>query len=216
MIQTFDISRLFPKFILRDKNGKAVSKAIEAALHYFLEKSQDALDTLTDVDKMPEWRLDEMAWELNCLYDYDAEESVKREWIRKAYDSYRIHGTAEGIRQYLGTYFGESSVEEFWEFGGDPGEIRVNVRGERSDENEAWIRKAVEKAKNVRSSLQTINYIADVDMDGFYTGAAISGEETNGADVDMFTDTRPYTVHDTERWTAGLLGLLTVSEIENA
>ena len=156
MIQSFDIRRLFPFFILNDKNGYAMAKALEAGLKYFLEKSQDGLDTLLDVDKMPEWRLDELAWEYNCLYDYEADVDIKREWIRDAVKNYALHGTAEGVRQYLKVYFGESHVDEFWEFGGDPGEFNVTVTGVRSDENEAWIRKAVEKAKNVRSSLNNI------------------------------------------------------------
>ena len=156
MIQTFDINRIFPRFILNDTNGYAIAKALEAGLKFFLEKSQEGLDTLLDVDKMPEWRLDELAWEYNCLYDYKADVDVKREWIRDAVKNYRLHGTAEGVRQYLKTYFGESHVDEFWEFGGEAGEFNVTVTGIRSDENEAWIRAAVEKAKNVRSVLNNI------------------------------------------------------------
>lgn len=177
MIQTFDITRIFPRFILNDKNGYAMAKAIEAGLKYFLEKSQDGLDTLTDVDKMPEWRLDELAWEYNCLYDYSASISVKREWIRDAYKNYRIHGTAEGVRQYLKTYFGESSVSEFWEFGGDPGQFNVNVTGVRSDENEAWIRKAVAKAKNVRSELNNIVYSGGESTAAILAGAGYCGRK---------------------------------------
>ena len=156
MIQTFDINRLFPRFILKDVNGLAMAKAIEAGLNYFLQQAKEGLDTLQNVDEMPEWRLDELAWEYNCLYDYSADVDVKRGWIRDAVKNYQLHGTAEGVRQYLKTYFGESSVDEFWEFGGDPGEFNVTVTGLRSDENEAWIRKAVEKAKNVRSVLNNI------------------------------------------------------------
>ena len=93
MISKFDLIRTVPKFILRDRNGFAMARAIEAALKYFLEKSQEGLDTLQNVDKMPEWRLDEMAWEMNCLYDETAQEEVKREWIRNAIPLYSIWGT---------------------------------------------------------------------------------------------------------------------------
>ena len=156
MMTTFKTHEIFPKFLMVDADGRAMCKAIEAGLRYFLEKSGEGLKILLDVDEMPEWRLDELAWEYNCLYDYNADVDIKREWIRNAYSNYRLHGTAEGIRQYLKIYFGESRVDEFWEFGGDPGEFNVTVTGLRSDENEAWIRKAVEKAKNVRSVLANI------------------------------------------------------------
>ena len=69
----FNVADVFPRFILNDTNGYAMAKAIEAALKYFLAKCQEGLDTLQDVDKMPEWRLDECAWESNCLYDYNAD-----------------------------------------------------------------------------------------------------------------------------------------------
>jgi hypothetical protein len=119
MIQTIDINRLFPRFILADPNGMALAKAIEAGLNYFLQQAKEGLDTTINPDLMPEWRLDEKAWEYNCLYDYNAPIEAKLEWIRDAYKNYRLHGTAEGVRQYLKTYFGESSVSEFFEFGGE-------------------------------------------------------------------------------------------------
>lgn len=153
MISTFDLKRIVPRFILRDSNGYAMAKAIEAALKFFLEKSQEGLDTLQNVDKMPEWRLDEMAWEMNCLYDETAELEMKREWIRNAIPLYSIWGTKASILEYLKGYFGEIEVQENWEYEGDPFHFRVTVGGEWTPENEAWARRAVERAKNVRSVL---------------------------------------------------------------
>lgn len=158
MINNVNIFQIFPRFILEDTDGFAMCQALAAGLNYFLEKAQEGLDIALNVDEMPEWRLDEMAWELDCLYDYEADIEIKRGWIRDAYKNYRVHGTAEGVRQYLKTYFGESSVSEFWEFSGQPGQFNVNVTGMRTDANEAWIRKACAKAKNVRSELNNIIY----------------------------------------------------------
>lgn len=155
MIQP-NLFHIFPKFIYDDETGYAMCKALEAGYKYFLEKAEDGVDCILNPDKMPEWRLDEMAWELNCLYDSDADVEVKREWINNAYKSYRIHGTAEGVRQYLKYYFGESSITELT--GTNAFKFDVAVSGLRSDENEAWIRAAVEKAKNVRSILRNIIY----------------------------------------------------------
>lgn len=177
MINTFDLARIVPRFILNDRNGYAVAKAMEAALQYFLQKSQDGLDTLNNVDKMPEWRLDEMAWELNCMYDPKADISVKREWVRDARKNEKIHGTAEGVRQYLKIYFGESSITELLNTPGGEFLFDVNVTGLRSEENEAWIRKAVERAKNVRSELRNIIYNAGESPVGIVAGANCCGIE---------------------------------------
>lgn len=175
MISSFEVGRLWPKFLLRDRNGYAMVKAMEAGLKYYLEKAQEGLDILQDVDSMPEWRLDEMAWEMNCLYDESADVEVKREWIRNAQSSERIHGTAEGVRQYLRYYFTESHIEEFWEFDGDPYTFNVSVTGIRSAENEQWIRRAVERAKNVRSRLNSIIFNGEEAAWEGRSGAAVTG-----------------------------------------
>lgn len=156
MITNLEMTQLFPKYILNDHNGYALAMAFRAGLKYFLEKSQEGLDILKNVDKMPEWRLNELAWEYNCLYDYEADISVKREWIRNAYRAYKIHGTPEGVRQYLKIYFGESSIDELFNTPDGAFLFDVNVTGIRTEKSEEWIRKAVKKAKNVRSGMRNI------------------------------------------------------------
>ena len=149
----YDMKRLFPRFILLDKNGFALAKAITAGLDYFLEKCLEGIQTLQDVDKMPEWRLDEIAWEYNIPFDYNADVEQKREWVRKAIPMYRIMGTKKAIYQYLEGYFGEIEVEENWEYSGDPFHFRVTVGGEWTPETEAWATEAINRVKNVRSVL---------------------------------------------------------------
>lgn len=152
----FDIADLFPGFLLNDKNGHAMAKAIEAGLKYFLEKCQDGLDCVQNVEKMPEWRLDEMAWELNCLYDYTTGVETKRQWIRDAIPLFASYGTPSAIYKYLAGYFDEIEVEEYWQYGGDPFHFRVTTDGVWTPDNEAWARKAIDAAKNVRSVLDSL------------------------------------------------------------
>ena len=65
-----NITRLFPSFLLDDRNGYAMAKAIERMLNILLETIQTGLSCVKNIDSMPEWRLDELAWEQGCLYDY--------------------------------------------------------------------------------------------------------------------------------------------------
>lgn len=76
------MERLFPKYLLNDKNGYALAKAIIKGMEIFIQTVQSGIDTVLDVDKMPEWRLDELAREYNCLYDYNEDIETKRRWIR--------------------------------------------------------------------------------------------------------------------------------------
>ena len=152
----YDIYQIFPKFILADKTGFAMAKALEAGMNYFLAKCQDGLDTLQNVDKMPEWRLDEMAWEYNIPFDYTADIEQKREWVRSAIPMYRILGTKKAIIEYLEGYFGEIEVQESWQYSGSPFHFRVTVGGEWTPKNEAWATEAINRVKSLRSVLDDL------------------------------------------------------------
>jgi P2-related tail formation protein len=152
----FTIHQLFPDFILADKNGYAMAKAIERALQIMCSTIQTGVDNLQNIDKMPEWLLDEMAWELGCLYDYGASLETKRKWIRDATKFYAALGTPEAIYQYLCGVFDSVAVEEAWQYGGEPFHFRVIVSGEWTEEKVSWARKAIEASKNVRSVLDEL------------------------------------------------------------
>lgn len=151
-----DMRHLVPDFILADKNGAAMAKAMEAAFSVFAETIQDGIDTALNIDLMPEWRLDEMAWELNCLYDYTATVDEKRAWIKSAASNYEKYGTPSAIISYLSGVFGYVTVEENWKYGGQPYHFRVNVNDDLTPEKEAWARRAIQKVKNVRSVLDGV------------------------------------------------------------
>lgn len=152
----FNIAQLVPEFLRNDKNGYAIAKALEAGLKYFLARAQEGLDCLQNIEKMPEWRLDEMAWELGCLYDYNANIEVKRRWIAEATPLFSAYGTPQAIYNYLSGFFEQVELEEYWQYHGDPFHFRVTVSGEWTDANEVWTRRAIAQAKNVRSVLDDI------------------------------------------------------------
>lgn len=181
----FDIQRLFPKFLLKDKNGYAMARAIEAGLKYFLERCQQGLDCVQDVDKMPEWRLDEMAWEYNILYDYSESVETKRKWIKYATDYYAKYGTAAAIVKYLEGVFDSVTVEEWWEYGGDPCHFRVIVTGEWSAVADEWAKKAIAEVQNVRSVLDNIIFNAGSVTIDLNIAAAVCGVDIEDAAVMM-------------------------------
>lgn len=152
----FTIHQLFPDFILADKNGYAMAKAIERALQIMCSTIQTGVDNLQDIDKMPEWRLDEMAWELGCLYDHNANIETKRRWIKDATPLYAALGTPQAIYNFIEGFFDQVELEEHWQYAGDPFHFRVTVSGKWNDANEAWLRRAIEASKNVRSVLDDI------------------------------------------------------------
>ena len=152
----FDIQKWIPKFVWNDRNGHALAMAINAGLKMLNDSAAEGLKLINDYDAMPEWRLDELAWETNCLYDYNAPIETKRQWIKNALPFYKLYGTPMAIYQYLGSYFDKIDLQENWEYGGEPFHFRVTAEGDWTPENEAWARKAIDTAKNVRSVLDSL------------------------------------------------------------
>ncbi len=151
-----DIGQLLPDFLLTDQVGAAMAAALAAGLQGFCACVQDGCDTVLDTEKMPAWRLDEMAWELDCLYDYDAATENKRAWIRDAIPLYASYGTVEAIILYLQGFFDKVEVEEYWQYGAEPYHFRVTLTGELTEAKAAWAKTAIEGTKNVRSILDGI------------------------------------------------------------
>lgn len=152
----FDITQWVPQFLLNDKNGYALAKAIGAALQMMNDIIDEGVNVVIDYETMPEWRLDELAWETNCLYDYHADVETKRQWIMNAIPYYRMYGTPAAIHKFIGSYFDNVEVEENWIYEGNPYHFRVFVEGVWNPANEAWARKAIDRSKNVRSVLDNL------------------------------------------------------------
>lgn len=167
------IDRLFPRFLLDDPEGYAVAKALEAMLQYAAECIETGVDTVINVDKMPEWRLDQMAWESNALYDYTATVDAKRAWVKSFYPVFEMLGTPAAIMHFLQGYFENVVVEEWHQYGGEPYHFRVSASGMVSSDAEAWARKAIAWAKNVRSVLDGITIYRE-------TGIVLHAEPLKG------------------------------------
>lgn len=172
-----NMEKLIPRFLWNDRNGHALAKAVEAGLQMFCQIVQTGIETTLDVDRMPEWRLDEMAWELGCLYDYTADVESKRTWISKAKPLFAALGTRQAIANYLEGYFETVNVEECWQYDGDPYHFRVVVTGEYSESTNAWAMKAIEETKNVRSVLDALLFNGGTSTAGAFAFAAVQAVE---------------------------------------
>lgn len=172
-----NIEQLVPRFIMQDKNGYAVAKAIEAGLQIMNDTVNDGVKCVTDADTMPEWRLDELAWEYNLLYDYTASIEQKRAWIKDAPKMYALYGTPEGIIAYLRSIYDVVSIDEWWAYNGSPFHFNVSVSGLWSPENEAWTMKAIRETKNLRSVLDNVAFNSAESNATYYTGYACAGQE---------------------------------------
>lgn len=190
----FDIHQLIPEFLMNDRNGYAIAKALEAGIKSMFRIIENGLSVVKDVEAMPEWRLDEVAWEYNIPYDYNADISVKREWIRNASVMSRLYGTPEGIIQYMSGYFNNAILEEAKDYDGDPFHFRMIFPGSWTPENVSWSHKAINTVKNARSILDCCIYKEQWKRT-LHAGCALYNfEQTSypihatGIDVDCYAD----------------------------
>ncbi len=127
----FKIENMVPAFLMRDKNGYAMAKALEKLMQMTVQTAEEGLKLFGDVDDMPEWRLDEVAWEYDMSwYDFKATVQEKREQIRGLRAYYEILGTPEAVKRAIEDAFGAGTLKEWFEYGGTPGRFKVTTTGE--------------------------------------------------------------------------------------
>ena len=153
----FDITHLVPNFLLNDPNGWAIAKAIEAAMGFFFEKIEEGISTALDPDKMPEWRLDELAQDENIFwYDFEAPLEAKRETVKNARNIYATLGTKAGVERAARNYAADAHVEEWFEYDGEPAHFRLHTKNPSAGENIQAMIGSINSVKRLSSVLESI------------------------------------------------------------
>lgn len=174
---TFDVTKFVPRFILNDKTGYAIAKAIEKGMQIMNDKVLQGVNLVYSCDDMPEWRLDELAWEYNIPYDYTADVEVKRGWIHNVYSLSKLYGTPEGVVQYMAPFFNGAAIQEPWDYGGDPYHFRMVFPDDWSQERISWATAAIQSVKNVRSVLDGYVFKGEDLRRELYEGLALAAHE---------------------------------------
>lgn len=124
-LSNLDFLRLLPQFMRDD----GAVKGLAAGLNKIIPKlaaSVENMSTWDRIDNLSESELDALAWELNILwYDHRASIDVKRELVKNSDRIYQHLGTKWAVESVIATYFGDGHVEEWFEYGGNPGFFRV-------------------------------------------------------------------------------------------
>lgn len=124
-LSNLEFIRLLPQFMQNDAAVQGLAAGIDSIIPE-LAASLEKLSTWDHIDNLSEAELDDLAWELNILwYDSSASIDVKRNLVRESDAVYKKLGTKWAVENVINTYFGEGYVEEWFEYGGDPGHFRV-------------------------------------------------------------------------------------------
>ena len=117
--------KLLPQFMQDDKFNIGLSKGIDTVTHD-IEARISTMSTWDSIDSLSEEELDALAWELGIdWYRIDAEIYVKRQLIKDSRKMSGKLGTKWAVERIINTYFGEGFINEWFEYGGEPGHFKV-------------------------------------------------------------------------------------------
>lgn len=124
-LSNLEFIKLIPQFMQNDAAVRGLAAGIDSIIPQ-LAADIENLSTWDCIDKLSEAELDELAWELNILwYDASAPIEVKRNLVRDSDKVYKKLGTKWAVENIINTYFGDGYIEEWFQYGGDPGHFRV-------------------------------------------------------------------------------------------
>ena len=172
-LSDIEFIRLLPQFMREDEAVKGLAAAIDEIVPQ-LAASIALLPTWDCIDYLPESELDSLAEELNILwYNTGADIAAKRDIIKNSDKVYAHLGTKWAVESVIHSYFGDGYIEEWYEYGGDPGTFRVysanpTLNNERLNE----FLNLLEKVKRASAKLDSITITLSGEL-ALYAGAAL-------------------------------------------
>lgn len=158
----------------------ALKQAVQRVIRY-----ADKARCYADVDSLGEDVLDELAVELkavNYLQKYPIEK--KRSIIKSALLIYMRAGTVGAVRKYIQAAYEDSSIEEWYKYGGTYGHYRINIYDLYSEEKIELIRDAMAKIGKFSAELDSIDFFGG---DSTANLCAAAGTATVGISVSSQT-----------------------------
>ncbi|TGE37085.1 phage tail protein I [Desulfosporosinus fructosivorans] len=122
--------------------------------------------------------LDELAWQLNIKwYDPSVDIATKQQIVRSAIIVHMYKGTPYAVEQIIQTYFGDGEVQEWFDYGGEPGMFKVLTTNPSVTADLAnQFTTVLNSVKNMRSHLEVILISLSGQLDIYFGGAVHTGD----------------------------------------
>ena len=129
------IKALLPASISYDEQVIASCEAIDLEMKK-LQTAIQKLYILPSIDTLEDDMVDLMAQQFDAPY-YDATLPLgtKRKLVKNAINWHKKKGTVAAVEEVVSTIFGESTVEEWYEYGGEPHHFRITTTNISVDES---------------------------------------------------------------------------------
>ena len=158
----------FPTALRGDKEVAAYA-TITAALFDEIQAKIARVPIYLNIDAMPEDLLDALAYDFKIDW-WDTEYSLeeKRQVFRDHWRVHRTLGTKAAIETALSAIYPDTTVLEWFEYGGEPYHFQVRINLTNDDVDSARMRRVLarlEYYKNLRSHNDGIRYFTRLDAE---------------------------------------------------
>ena len=162
-----DFSKYLPQSLQRDPKMVAFAKA---ATEQMLEVSGLSDDVLiySRIDDLPEDIVDVLAYDFHVdWYDYSYPLAAKRDLLKTSVRVHKKMGTKYAVEKALSALYPESEVEEWFEYGGEPGHFQIicDVTNSRIVASLADIIRAVKLYKRLSAHLDGVAFQAHINCE---------------------------------------------------
>ncbi len=173
-IQNVSLLDLLPANLKRDPKVAAAAQAIQEEMQQTtlaISKLSifDRLNTLNDAEA------DELAWQLHVdFYDATLPIEQKRALVKNAIRFHRRKGTPAAVEELIAILFGTGAVEEWFEYGGEPGYFRVRTSDpSATNERAKEFVQAIDSIKRLSAWLEAVILEETIEMTDMYYGGVL-------------------------------------------
>ena len=160
-IKGLSLLDILPDSILQDEQVAAAAKALDTELQKVTAATIEALH-LPRLDELPETVLDLLAWQWHVdFYEpLGMDVETKRKLIKQSIAWHRMKGTPAAVEAVVSAAFDTSTVQEWFEYGGQPYYFKVVTEDVTTEKEKLdGMRRAIASVKNARSWLESIEFL---------------------------------------------------------
>ena len=171
-LNTVELDRMLPLFMREDKTFQAICYALESEIKQ-LHQQTTLLKLYQNIDSLSEELLDELAWQFNAIeYNKSYSIDIKRTLIKNCLSTHHKRGTVAAVEEVATKIFGNATVTEWFEYGGEPYHFKVYTSNvSTSDEMITEFNRVIKQTQNIRSHLEEVIAETIDSMDIYCCGA---------------------------------------------
>lgn len=176
-LSNVDLLSLQSPYMQKDSTTIALCQALTPQFQQLATETKLCL-IYSRINELEAPILDELAWQMRVdWYDATADIMIKRQLIKTAIIVHMFRGTPYAVEQVIQTYFGDGYVEEWFDYGGDPGMFKVVTSNASvtTDLAEQFI-KVLNSAKRASAHLEEILIALSGEMDLYLAGVVHTGD----------------------------------------